>query len=47
MNTGTPANLLRAIADLDESFEAGNIDEAAYQAQRAELKQRLATIWAK
>ncbi len=40
-------NLLKAIADLDESFEAGGIDETTYQARRAELKQRLAAIWAK
>lgn len=37
--------LLKAIANLDEAFEAGSIDEAAYQAQRAELKRRLAAIW--
>jgi len=38
--------LLKAIADLDEAFETGSIDETAYQAQRAELKRRLAAIWA-
>lgn len=37
--------LLHAIADLDNRFEAGEIDEATYQAQRAELKQQLAAIW--
>lgn len=38
--------LLQAIADLDDAFEAGQIDEAAYTAQRAELKAALSDIWA-
>lgn len=37
--------LLRAIADLDDAYEAGNVEEASYQAQRAELKRRLAALW--
>lgn len=37
--------LLQAIADLDDRFEAGGIEEAEYQAQRAELKRRLAAKW--
>ena len=37
--------LLQAIADLDDAFEAGRLVEAVYQAQRAELKQRLTAIW--
>ena len=39
--------LLRAIADLDDRFEAGEVEEVAYQAQRAELKQQLAAVWSK
>ena len=39
--------LLRAIADLDDAFEAGGMDEASYQAKRAELKQQLAAVWNK
>ena len=37
--------LLQSIADLDDAFEAGKLDEAAYQAQRTALKQRLTAIW--
>lgn len=37
--------LLQAIADLDDAYEAGELEEAAYQQQRAELKQRLASLW--
>lgn len=37
--------LLQAIADLDDTYEAGNLDEAEYQQQRRELKNRLTTIW--
>ena len=38
-------DLLRAIAALDDAHEAGQIDEDAYQAQRAELKRQLAARW--
>jgi len=38
-------DLLRAIAELDDAFEAETMDEAAYQAARADLKQQLAAIW--
>jgi hypothetical protein len=34
--------LLQAIADLDDAFEAGHIPEAGYREQREGLKQRLA-----
>ncbi len=37
--------LLRAIAELDDQFEAGAIEEAAYLIRRAELKDQLATLW--
>jgi len=37
--------LLGRIAALDDAFEAGQLEEADYQAQRAALKQQLATIW--
>jgi mono/diheme cytochrome c family protein len=39
--------LLRAIADLDNAYEAGGIEETVYQARRAELKRQLAAIWSK
>ena len=38
-------DLLRAIADLDDTYEAGGLEEADYQAQRAELKRQLAATW--
>lgn len=41
----TQDELLRAIARLDDAYEAGQIEESAYQSQRAELKARLAAIW--
>lgn len=37
--------LLEAIAELDEAYEAGEVDEAEYQAQRQELKTRLTAVW--
>ena len=40
-------DLLRAIAALDDAHEAGQLEEAAYQAQRAELKGQLAAMWQK
>jgi mono/diheme cytochrome c family protein len=41
----TQEALLNAIAELDDTFEAGRIEEADYQRQRADLKERLAAIW--
>lgn len=41
----TRDELLRAIADLDDAREAGQIDEAVYQARRAALKEQLAAVW--
>jgi mono/diheme cytochrome c family protein len=41
----TQEALLKEIAELDDAFEAGQIEEADYQRQRAELKERLAAIW--
>ena len=38
-------DLIQAIAELDDAYESGALDEAAYQAQRAELKERLAALW--
>jgi mono/diheme cytochrome c family protein len=38
-------DLLRTIAALDDAHDAGQIDDAAYQAQRAELKRQLAAMW--
>jgi hypothetical protein len=37
--------LLQAIAELDEAYEAGEIEEEAYQQQRRELKSRLTAVW--
>ena len=37
--------LLRRIAALDDAFDAGQLAEADYQAQRADLKQQLAAVW--
>lgn len=37
--------LLQAIADLDDAYEAGELDEAAYQQQRQALKDRLTAVW--
>jgi mono/diheme cytochrome c family protein len=35
------ANLLQAIADLDDDFETGQVKKTSYQARRAELKEEL------
>ncbi len=43
--SGDADALLRAIADLDEAYEAGHVEAATYQAQRVELKRRLAALW--
>jgi hypothetical protein len=37
--------LLQAIADLDDAYEAGELDEDEYQQQRQELKTRLTAVW--
>lgn len=37
--------LLQAIADLDDAYEAGELEEAEYQQQRQELKARLTAVW--
>jgi hypothetical protein len=36
--------LLADLADLDEAFEAGNLDEAAYERQRAARYEALKTL---
>jgi mono/diheme cytochrome c family protein len=36
--------LIRQIAELDELYEAGDLDQAAYQKRRAKLKARLAAL---
>ena len=38
-------SLIRAIADLDDAFEIGDLAEDTYLARRANLKQRLAAVW--
>jgi mono/diheme cytochrome c family protein len=38
-------DLLQALADLDDEYETGEIDERTYQRERAELKAELAAIW--
>ncbi|UCG23171.1 MAG: c-type cytochrome [Chloroflexota bacterium] len=38
-------DLVQALADLDDEYEAGEIDERTYQRERAELKAELAAIW--
>ena len=40
-------DLLRRIAALDDAFDAGQLPEADYRAQREELKRRLASVWSK
>ena len=37
--------LLQALADLDDEFAAGEIDERTYQRERKDLKAELAAIW--
>ena len=37
--------MLQAIANLDDAYEAGELDETAYQQQRQELKIQLAAVW--
>jgi hypothetical protein len=37
--------LLAAIADLDDAYDAGDMDEAEYRAQRQVLKNRLTAVW--
>jgi len=40
-------DLLRRIAALDDAFDAGQLPDADYRAQREELKRRLASVWRK
>lgn len=44
-DTAQTDELIRAIAELDDAFESGALDEALYQSRRAELKQQLAALW--
>ena len=37
--------LLQELANLDDAFEAGEINEAAYHREREEIKADLMTIW--
>ena len=37
--------LVKRLAALDTAYEAGELEEAAYQAQRAALKEKLKAIW--
>lgn len=37
--------LLQAIADLDDAYEKGDLDEADYNSQREQLKSELKTLW--
>ncbi len=41
----TKDELLRAIADLDNAYEAGGMDETTYKEQREQMKGRLAALW--
>ena len=36
--------LVAELADLDEAFEAGNLDEAIYERQRAEKREALKSL---
>jgi hypothetical protein len=38
-------HLLQAIAELDDKFEAGELDEKAYTQERENLKEALRAIW--
>lgn len=40
-----PQELVQAIANLDEAFEAGKMDETSYRKQRAALVGELAALW--
>lgn len=37
--------LLQTIANLDDAYEAGELEETAYQQQRQELKRQLTAVW--
>ena len=37
--------LLQAVAELDDEFEAGNLDEREYEKERRRLKARLMKVW--
>ncbi len=45
METGDTEQILQAVANLDDAYEAGAIDEKQYQAQREKLMNELAAIW--
>ncbi len=38
-------SLLQDLADLDDAYEAGELEESAYQQQRQALKTRLTAVW--
>ncbi len=42
---GETEQLLQAVANLDDAYESGGMDEAQYQQQRENLMNELATIW--
>lgn len=44
-NETQKSKLLEAIADLDDAYDAGEMDEAEYQSQRQELKALLTAVW--
>jgi hypothetical protein len=44
VNVEERERLLRSIADLDDAFEAGEIEEESYREERSELKARLLEI---
>ncbi|GJM39820.1 MAG: hypothetical protein DHS20C20_01020 [Ardenticatenaceae bacterium] len=44
-NASEKNDLLEALADLDDAYEAGELEEAAYQSQRQALKSRLTAVW--
>ena len=44
-DTGEIEDLLQVVANLDDAYEAGAIDEAQYQKQREKLMNELADLW--
>ena len=44
-DAGETEPLLQAVANLDDAYEAGGMDEGQYQQQREKLISELATIW--
>ena len=43
--TMSKEELLQAVAELDDEFEAGNLDEREYEKERRRLKARLMKVW--